>query len=106
MSLLSARLYDAQQNAARRERRAQPGGIGDRSERIRTTITPRVASDHRINLTWDCLNEVMKGIWTKCWEHCWPSIRPSAGCPERAVTCASIFCGRLVAVGIVLCRPG
>ncbi|MDX1802875.1 MAG: peptide chain release factor 1 [Alcanivorax sp.] len=65
MSLLSARLYDAQQNAAHAEQAAERKslvGSGDRSERIRTYNFPQGrVTDHRINLTLYRLGEVMEG---------------------------------------------
>lgn len=65
MSLLSARLLDAQQNAAQAEQAAERKslvGSGDRSERIRTYNFPQGrVTDHRINLTLYRLNEVMEG---------------------------------------------
>jgi peptide chain release factor 1 len=65
MSLLSARLYDAQQNAAHAEQAAERKslvGSGDRSERIRTYNYPQGrVSDHRINLTLYRLGEIMEG---------------------------------------------
>ena len=65
MSLLSAKLYDAQQNAAHAEQAAERKslvGSGDRSERIRTYNYPQGrVSDHRINLTLYRLGEMMEG---------------------------------------------
>lgn len=65
MSLLSAKLYDAQQNAAHAEQAAERKslvGSGDRSERIRTYNYPQGrVSDHRINLTLYRLGELMEG---------------------------------------------
>ena len=65
MSLLSAKLYDAQQNAAHAEQAAERKslvGSGDRSERIRTYNYPQGrVSDHRINLTLYRLGEIMEG---------------------------------------------
>ncbi len=65
MSLLRAKLFDAERNAkdsARAaDRRAQVGS-GDRSERIRTYNFPQGrVTDHRINLTLYKLEEVMAG---------------------------------------------
>lgn len=65
MSLLAARLQDAQQSAAAREQadtRRSLVGSGDRSERIRTYNFPQGrVTDHRINLTLYKLDEVMAG---------------------------------------------
>ena len=65
MSLLSAKLYDAQQNAAHAEQAAERKslvGSGDRSERIRTYNYPQGrVSYHRINLTLYRLGELMEG---------------------------------------------
>lgn len=65
MSLLSAKLYDAQQNAAHAEQAAERKslvGSGDRSERIRTYNYPQGrVSDHRINLTLYRLGEIIEG---------------------------------------------
>lgn len=65
MSLLQARLNDAQRTEAEQaqasERRSLVGS-GDRSERIRTYNYPQGRiTDHRINLTLYKLNEVMSG---------------------------------------------
>ncbi|SFL65665.1 peptide chain release factor 1 [Methylobacterium pseudosasicola] len=65
MSLLRARLYDAERtakdSARAADRRAQVGS-GDRSERIRTYNFPQGrVTDHRINLTLYKLEEVMAG---------------------------------------------
>ncbi|PTY37001.1 peptide chain release factor 1 [Saccharospirillum sp. MSK14-1] len=65
MSLLAARLQDAQQSAAAQEQadtRRSLVGSGDRSERIRTYNFPQGrVTDHRINLTLYKLDEVMTG---------------------------------------------
>ena len=65
MSVLRARLYDAQQAAVDAERsqdRRQQIGTGDRSERIRTYNFPQGRiTDHRINLTLYQLDDVMGG---------------------------------------------
>ncbi|WP_108124698.1 peptide chain release factor 1 [Saccharospirillum mangrovi] len=65
MSLLAARLQDAQQSAAAKEQadtRRSLVGSGDRSERIRTYNFPQGRiTDHRINLTLYKLDEVMTG---------------------------------------------
>ena len=65
LSLLKARLLDAQrsaQNAARSEQRRTLVGSGDRSERIRTYNFPQGrVTDHRINLTLYKLADVMEG---------------------------------------------
>ena len=65
MSLLSARLKNAQEEAAAEgiaEERRSLVGSGDRSERIRTYNYPQGrVTDHRINLTLYKLNEVMEG---------------------------------------------
>ena len=65
MSLLAARLQDAQQSAAAQEQadtRRSLVGSGDRSERIRTYNYPQGrVTDHRINLTLYKLDEVMTG---------------------------------------------
>jgi peptide chain release factor 1 len=65
MSLLQARIYDAekqkqdQEQAA--ERKSLVGG-GDRSERIRTYNFPQGrVTDHRINLTLYKLDEILAG---------------------------------------------
>lgn len=65
MSLLSARLKNAQEEKAAKsvadERRSLVGS-GDRSERIRTYNYPQGrVTDHRINLTLYKLNEIMTG---------------------------------------------
>lgn len=65
MSLLAARLKDAQESAAAQEQADQRKslvGSGDRSERIRTYNFPQGrVTDHRINLTLYKLDEVMGG---------------------------------------------
>ncbi|MGH1591541.1 peptide chain release factor 1 [Methylobacterium phyllosphaerae] len=65
MSLLRARLYEAERNAkdsARAADRKAQVGSGDRSERIRTYNFPQGrVTDHRINLTLYKLEEVMAG---------------------------------------------
>ena len=65
LSLMRARLYDAERTAKdavrAADRRAQVGS-GDRSERIRTYNFPQGrVTDHRINLTLYRLDEVMAG---------------------------------------------
>ncbi|MBF0424530.1 MAG: peptide chain release factor 1 [Magnetococcales bacterium] len=65
MKVLTARLYDAQQQAAdderSRQRRTQVGS-GDRSERIRTYNFPQNRlTDHRINLTLHRLDAIVAG---------------------------------------------
>jgi peptide chain release factor 1 len=69
MSLLSARLKNAQEEAAAEgiaEERRSLVGSGDRSERIRTYNYPQGrVTDHRINLTLYKLNEVMEGQLTE-----------------------------------------
>lgn len=65
MSLLSARLKNAQEEVAAKsaaDERRNLVGSGDRSERIRTYNYPQGrVTDHRINLTLYKLNEVMEG---------------------------------------------
>ena len=65
MSLLSARLLDAEQTKQRQEQAATRKslvGSGDRSERIRTYNYPQSrVTDHRINLTLYKLDEIMEG---------------------------------------------
>lgn len=65
MSLLAAKLKDAQESAAAQEQastRRNLVGSGDRSERIRTYNFPQGrVTDHRINLTLYKLDEVMQG---------------------------------------------
>jgi peptide chain release factor 1 len=65
LSLLRAKLYDAQrqkQDAARAAERRGQVGTGDRSERIRTYNFPQGrVTDHRINLTLYKLPQVIAG---------------------------------------------
>jgi len=65
LSLLQARLYDAEvqaQTSARAEERRLQVGSGDRSERIRTYNFPQGrVTDHRINLTLYKLDEILAG---------------------------------------------
>lgn len=65
MSLLSARILDAEQakvKAEQSEARKLQVGSGDRSQRIRTYNYPQGRiSDHRINLTLYKLNEIIDG---------------------------------------------
>ncbi|MCB1582229.1 MAG: peptide chain release factor 1 [Marinicella sp.] len=65
MSLLSARILDAEQSkikAVQSEERKLQVGSGDRSQRIRTYNYPQGRiSDHRINLTIYKLNEIIDG---------------------------------------------
>jgi uncharacterized repeat protein (TIGR01451 family) len=65
MQLLRSRLYDAQRQAADRERadaRRSQVGSGDRSQRIRTYNYPQGrVTDHRINLTLYKLEAVLAG---------------------------------------------
>ena len=65
MSLLQARLLDAQiaaQQTEQAEKRRLLVGSGDRSERIRTYNFPQGrVTDHRINLTLYKLDEIMEG---------------------------------------------
>ena len=65
MSLLQARLLDAQEAAqatAQAEKRKLLVGSGDRSERIRTYNFPQGrVTDHRINLTLYKLDEILAG---------------------------------------------
>ena len=65
MSLLQARLLDAEQSKQQAEQaatRKQLVGSGDRSERIRTYNFPQGrVTDHRINLTLYKLDQVMEG---------------------------------------------
>lgn len=65
MSLLNARILDAEQSKQRQEQasaRKSLVGSGDRSERIRTYNYPQGrVTDHRINLTLYKLTQVMEG---------------------------------------------
>ena len=65
MSLLTARILDAQQAQVKAEQSAERKlqvGSGDRSQRIRTYNYPQGRiSDHRINLTLYKLNEIIDG---------------------------------------------
>ena len=65
MSLLRAKLYDAERtakDAVRAADRKSQVGSGDRSERIRTYNFPQArVTDHRINLTLYKLEEVLAG---------------------------------------------
>ena len=65
MSLLKARLLDAErskQEAERSEARRLQVGSGDRSQRIRTYNFPQGRlTDHRINLTLYRLGEILQG---------------------------------------------
>ena len=65
MSLLQARIYDAEkqkQDAEQAAERKSLVGGGDRSERIRTYNFPQGRmTDHRINLTLYKLDEIMQG---------------------------------------------
>ena len=65
MSLLKARLLDAQrsaQTAANAEARRVQVGSGDRSQRVRTYNFPQGRiTDHRINLTIYRLDQVIEG---------------------------------------------
>ena len=65
MSLLQARLLDAEQSKQQQEQAATRKllvGSGDRSERIRTYNFPQGrVTDHRINLTVYQLDDVMEG---------------------------------------------
>jgi peptide chain release factor 1 len=65
MSLLQAKLYDAELEKQAREQAATRKslvGSGDRSERIRTYNFPQGRmTDHRINLTLYKLDEIMEG---------------------------------------------
>lgn len=66
MSLLQAKLLDAEQTKQRQEQaqtRKSLVGTGDRSERIRTYNYPQGRiTDHRINLTIYKLSDVMEGV--------------------------------------------
>ena len=65
MSLLAARLLDAEQSKQRQEQAAKRKslvGSGDRSERIRTYNYPQGrVTDHRINLTLYQLDDIIEG---------------------------------------------
>lgn len=65
MSLLQARLYDAEKSKQQQEQAAERKslvGSGDRSERIRTYNFPQGRmTDHRINLTLYKLDDIMQG---------------------------------------------
>ena len=65
MSLLQARLRDAEEHEAQSETAEQPRslvGTGDRSERIRTYNFPQGRlTDHRINLTLYKLDDIVEG---------------------------------------------
>jgi peptide chain release factor 1 len=65
MSLLQARLYDAEKSKQQQEQAAERKslvGSGDRSERIRTSNYPQGRmTDHRINLTLYKLDDIMQG---------------------------------------------
>ncbi len=65
MSLLQARIYDAEKQKQEAEQAAERKslvGSGDRSERIRTYNFPQGRmTDHRINLTLYKLDEIMQG---------------------------------------------
>ena len=65
MSLLQARIYDAEkqkQDKEQAEERKSLVGSGDRSERIRTYNYPQGRlTDHRINLTLYKLDDIMSG---------------------------------------------
>ena len=65
MSLLQARLYDAEKQKQQKEQAAERKslvGSGDRSERIRTYNFPQGRmTDHRINLTLYKLDDIMQG---------------------------------------------
>lgn len=65
MSLLQARIYDAEKQKQEKEQAAERKSLvggGDRSERIRTYNYPQGRmTDHRINLTLYKLDEIMQG---------------------------------------------
>ncbi len=65
MSLLQARIYDAEKQKQQKEQAAERKslvGSGDRSERIRTYNFPQGRmTDHRINLTLYKLDDIMNG---------------------------------------------
>lgn len=65
MSLLQARIYDAEKQRQEREQAAERKSLvggGDRSERIRTYNFPQGRlTDHRINLTLYKLDEIIQG---------------------------------------------
>ncbi len=65
MSLLQARIYDAEKQKQEKEQAAERKSLvggGDRSERIRTYNFPQGRmTDHRINLTLYKLDEIMQG---------------------------------------------
>ncbi len=65
MKMLRARMFDAKRTLADAERaaiRKEQVGSGDRSERIRTYNFPQSRlTDHRINMTWHNLPDVLKG---------------------------------------------
>ena len=65
MSLLQAKIYDAEKQAQDREQAAERKSLvggGDRSERIRTYNFPQGRlTDHRINLTLYKLDEILGG---------------------------------------------
>lgn len=65
MSLLQARIYDAEKQKQEKEQAAERKslvGSGDRSERIRTYNYPQGRmTDHRINLTLYKLDDIMQG---------------------------------------------
>ncbi|TDI58055.1 MAG: peptide chain release factor 1 [Alphaproteobacteria bacterium] len=66
MTILRARLYEAERNriaAERSDTRKSQVGSGDRSERIRTYNFPQNrVTDHRINLTIHKLDQILQGI--------------------------------------------